>query len=479
MTAGATPPPGDGSRPVSHPVGPEAAPGARLSIAQKLTYSLPQVGINITGIMIAQWLTYFYLPPEGGTRPRLVSAAVFAGLMFAGRLVDAVADPLIGYWSDRTRSRWGRRMPFIVLGTPLLAVSFAAIWFPPFAPGSIGNAAWLGAVLFAYWAAFTAVVAPYTALLPEIAVSIRERIRLSSVMALFIAAGTLAGTAVGPLNASFPDRYPDGISLPGLHIGSGIQAFALFATIVMVVTFYVMPLNIRETPHGPSKEVPAGMVSGVLSTFRNKAFLAFLGISVFVQMGTVMFVIGLPYFCTQVLERVEGQPGLVEAGSGETWAGILQGILFGVALLAIPAVNLVADRVGKKRLMLSAGAVLAAALFAVPAVTWFGDPAIPAIAVVAILGFPASCALVLANAIAADVVDWDERTTGVRREGIYTGAGALFAKTALGVATAVTVGLLALGSSREDPIGILLIGPVSAVFVAIGLAVFSIMPIEE
>ena len=139
MTAGATPPPGDGSRPVSHPVGPEAAPGARLSIAQKLTYSLPQVGINITGIMIAQWLTYFYLPPEGGTRPRLVSAAVFAGLMFAGRLVDAVADPLIGYWSDRTRSRWGRRMPFIVLGTPLLAVSFAAIWFPPFAPGSIGK----------------------------------------------------------------------------------------------------------------------------------------------------------------------------------------------------------------------------------------------------------------------------------------------------------------------------------------------------
>lgn len=460
----------------------------RLSIWQKTAYSLPQVGINLMGVMVAQWLTFFYIPPVDDLRAPLVGAGVFATVMLIGRVVDGVADPLIGHWSDTTRSRWGRRMPFVLVGTPLLAFTFAAMWFPPDAEPTRGNAAYLGTMLIVYWVAFTVVVGPYYALLPEIARTTTERVRLSAVMAVYTALGSVvASVAVG----HWQSARPSGITWLGFDVGGGIQASALIAAVLTALAFVVMPLGIKETPHDASKEVPPSLVEALKAAFSNSAFRAYLGLSVLVQLGTLTFGTGLPYLCTTVLERpgvffelgpfhvIGSEPGLVGPGEGEAWTGTLMGVLYGVAILSLPLVNVVAERVGKNRLMVGAGIFFSVALALVPATTLFDDPAVPVMVMVGLLGFPVSCALVLVNAIGADVVDYDEARSGMRREGIYSGASALVAKTAQGLGPAIVVGLMTFGASRANPLGILLVGPASAVLVALGTFIFSRTPVRD
>lgn len=445
----------------------------RLSFGQKCAYSVPQIGINLMGVLTAQWLTFFYRPADDDPRPALVGAGTFAALMLLGRIIDGVADPAVGFWSDRTRSRWGRRMPFIVIGTPLLAISFVALWFPPAATATLENEIYLGGGLALYWIAFTFVVGPYYALLPEIAVTNRERVRLSSVMAVFVAIGTVGAVLIGPVQSA----YPDGVELAGFQIRSGIQLFALGSAAVVLVSFLLMPLGIREAdverPHNP-----LGFVASIRSAFENPAFVSYLGLAVLVPLGLQVFGGGLPYLCTVILEAEPGEPGLVQAGQGEAWTGTLQAVLFGVAMLSLPVVNRLAERVSKKRLMVNSGLVFAGALFLVPVGLAFPDPAVFLLAIVVALGFPTACALVLANAIAAEVVDHDEERTGLRREGIYAGATALIAKSIQGFAPAIIVGLHVFGTSREDPLGIILTAPAAGALVLVGILVFRASPLE-
>lgn len=445
----------------------------RLRFGQKCAYSVPQIGINLMGVMTAQWLTFFYRPAEDDARPALVGAATFAALMLFGRIIDGIADPAVGFWSDRTRSRWGRRMPFILIGAPLLALSFAALWFPPDATATLANEVYLGAGLALYWIAFTVVVGPYYALLPEIAVTNRERVRLSSVMAIFVAIGTLGAVAIGPIQSA----YPDGLAVAGFHIGSGIQLFALGASAVVLASFLLMPIGIREVDvERPQNTL--GFVASIRSAFENPAFVSYLGLAVLVPLGLQVFAGGLPYLCTVVLEAELGEAGLVQPGQGEAWTGTFQAILFGVAMLSLPIVSRLADRISKKRLMVVSGLVFAFALFTVPIGLMFPDPAVFLVGVVLVLGFPTACALVLANAIAAEVVDHDELRTGLRREGIYAGATALIAKSIQGFAPAIIVGLHVFGTSRQDPLGIILAAPAAGALVLAGVLIFRTSPLD-
>jgi GPH family glycoside/pentoside/hexuronide:cation symporter len=445
----------------------------RLTFRQKCAYSVPQIGINLMGVMTAQWLTFFYRPAEDDTRPALVGAATFALLMLLGRFVDGIADPAVGFWSDRTRTRWGRRMPFIIIGTPALALSFLALWFPPDETITVANEIYLGAGLAFYWIAFTVVVGPYYALLPEIAVSNRERVRLSAVMAVFVAIGSVAAVLIGPLQSA----YPDGLVLMGVELKSGIQIFAVGASLVVLLSFMLMPIGIRESG-GERKISELGLVASIKSAFENPAFVAYLGLAVFVPLGLQVFGGGLPYLCTVVLEAAPGEPGLIQDGQGEAWTGTYQGVLFGVAILSLPLVSYLGDRVSKKKLMVWAGLGFAGGLFMVPVSLLFPDPAYVLLVDVAILGFPTACALVLANAIAAEVVDYDEALTGLRREGLYAGATALIAKSIQGFAPAIIVSLHMFGTSREDPLGVILAAPAAGLLVVIGILIYRTSPLE-
>ena len=182
-----------------------------LSGARRFAYALGAAGFQITDRIVVSIAVYFYLPPPGRGLESQVSGEVFLGFltvyglaMLVGRLFDSAADPIVGHLSDRSHSRLGRRRVFLVYGVlPMVALPVLLFW-PPGAPGSASNAFWLSGVLAAYFVAFTVYVAPYLALLPEIARSEDDRVRLARLLALlsfpigagFGTAWTVAGKAL-------------------------------------------------------------------------------------------------------------------------------------------------------------------------------------------------------------------------------------------------------------------------------------------
>ncbi|MBU0580343.1 MAG: MFS transporter, partial [Candidatus Margulisbacteria bacterium] len=151
-------------------------------------------GLLLTQTLIT-WLMFYYAPPTHNPQGLVPLVPIFAmGLaVFVGRLVDAIADPLIGYWSDHAETPWGRRKPFILLGNIPLIFCFIMLWYPPVTVMSQANVWHVMIYLSAFFFFFTVVICPCLALLPELAKTIKERLSLSTWMAFMIIAGAALG----------------------------------------------------------------------------------------------------------------------------------------------------------------------------------------------------------------------------------------------------------------------------------------------
>ncbi len=440
----------------------------------RLTYGGPSFSMAAAGMVFNTWLTYFYLPPGDGART-LVAAPFFAAALLLSRLVDAVAEPLIGTGSDRTRTRLGRRRPFLLAGAPVLAASFIALWLPPFPPGSVANGIWLTGVLGIYWFSLTTVLTPWFALLPELAPTPRGRVALSTVVAGFNVLGLTAGGLVPGLVADHLGAAP---VVLGIGFLSGIQPVALVAGALLLL-FFVPGLFLREQPPPPPSPQRRGMYRALLSTLRNRAFRTYLAAICMVELGLNVVVVMIPYLATQLLEAAPGETRIVAWGHGRTWAGLIVAMVVLGAAAAFPLVGHLAARWGKRRVYLRAGILHVACLALLPLANLASDPAMVALPLFALMALPLATHLVLPNAMYGDVVDRDAAHTGDRREGTYAAARNLLVKASYGLAQATAVGLIAIGATRAEPTGILLVGPVAAACVLVGLLVFRRHPIHD
>lgn len=158
---------------------------------RRFGYAFGHAGLDITLSIVTSIALYFYLPPPGSGLSQPLSNdvlfgvfTVFGAAMLLGRIVDGVSDPIIGYLSDHSRSRWGRRRFFMMLGVGPMVALPVWLFYPPGDPGSTTNAVFLMGVLSLYFLAFTVYVAPYLALIPDLAPEQVERVRLSRLLAL-------------------------------------------------------------------------------------------------------------------------------------------------------------------------------------------------------------------------------------------------------------------------------------------------------
>src|SRR5919198_5367311 len=114
------------------------ASSVTLSLRAKLLYGTSRIGSEALGRSQGLWLLYYYAPPSDAHLPTLLPNLAVGALLTVGGIVGALDEAIVGYFSDRTRSRWGRRIPYIVLGAPLWSIFFVLLFTPP--PDS-GNAA--------------------------------------------------------------------------------------------------------------------------------------------------------------------------------------------------------------------------------------------------------------------------------------------------------------------------------------------------
>lgn len=162
---------------------------AHLSRRTKIMYGAGGIGFALTDTIIGVTFAVF-LTDVVGLDPSLAAAAVFIG-----RSWDWINDPLIGHLSDRTRTRWGRRRPYLLFGFIPCALSFTALWWRPPIAQPLGLAAYYAAAYFLYDAAAAFVYMPYFALTPELMPDYDERTSLTSYrMAFSILGGLIAFT---------------------------------------------------------------------------------------------------------------------------------------------------------------------------------------------------------------------------------------------------------------------------------------------
>src|ERR671923_2715240 len=118
-----------------------------LSLRTKLLYATSNVGNEALARTRSLWLIYFYAPPHDSNLPRLLPGLVIGLVLAIGGVVGSLDAIIVGYFSDRTRTRWGRRIPYVLAGAPLWAVFAFLIFSPPSGAGTAATAVYLFFVL--------------------------------------------------------------------------------------------------------------------------------------------------------------------------------------------------------------------------------------------------------------------------------------------------------------------------------------------
>ncbi len=393
----------------------------RLPLTRKLAYALPALSLAIVGIPVYVFIPKFYTDVVG------VNIILVGYLLFGVRLFDAVTDPLIGYVSDNTRTRFGRRRPYMAAGSLCLALLLFLLFTPP-AEASHGVAsAWFGITLFLLFLFWTIVVVPYESLGPEVSYDYHERTVLFSWRDGFLILGTL-------IAAGSP-----GIITWLFHLADDAagqrQKFFWIAVVyapLVIACCWICVAAIRERPDPPPVNRKKA-VTQWLSIFKNRPFVILLVSYTIAAIGNNLPATLILYYVEYVLQS--------------TGAELFLALYFIAGVVFLPPWIAVSRRIEKKWAWLAAMAVNTGAFLGVfflgPGDTfWYG-----VLVVLSGIGFGAS--LALPSAIQADVIDYDEMVTGERREGQYIGIWSIAKKIA--AAIGIGIGLAVLGKAGYLP----------------------------
>jgi GPH family glycoside/pentoside/hexuronide:cation symporter len=332
---------------------------------------------------------------------------------------NAINDPLAGQLSDRTRTRWGRRIPYILFGTLPLMLCFVALWIPPFRVDA-GQAA----LLFVYFlliinlfdTLWTVVVLNWTALFPEMLPDLKERAEVSAWRQVFSLIGLVIGVALFPMVQEMLGWGWTGV------IFALIGGASLFASL----------LGSFEHPEF-SREESLGFFVALRETFRSRSFRYFLALNLFIQFVFELLLSTLPFYREYVLRA-----GAME----ETY---LLGTVFLVSFPMLFLWNGVTQRIGSRQALIISCLVFAVAVLPL----LFVESLVPAIIVMAFAGVGLAGLLMLTDLLLADIVDEDELVTGVRREGMFFGINGFIIR--FGIAMTSGVQTLIWGLTGYDP----------------------------
>jgi len=393
---------------------PTVAADERLTLATKLAFGAPSFAGAAMAIPIVIHLTIFYSDVV------LVPLGFVALVKSVARAFDAFTDPLMGWVSDRTRSRWGRRRPWLAIGAPLAGLTFVAMFAPPETLTPTEAAVWLSATYTLYYLFHTVYEIPHGGLGAELTRDYHERTALFGWRVPFTVAGTVVASVLPP------------ILIEGL--GGARQGYLVFAIVfstLLALLYFHLVWRVRERPEYAERESNP-LAPGVRRVMRNRAFRILLAVYVTGSVTGAIPGLMMPYFTKYVL-----QPD-----NPDTWLGIFLAIYFGCGFLCLPIWILLARRFGKQTAWLTSfvpGIVASLALFFLPGK---GDLLLTAIILV-VGGSAFSAGLFLGPAMQADVIDYDELYTGKRREAQYGGLWSVMTKFTVIPSMAVPLAILA------------------------------------
>jgi len=441
----------------------------KLTVRQKLGFGIFDLGGNMLFTLMSFWALKYLTDTVG-------IAAVWAGsAVMIGKAWDAVTDPMMGFISDRTLSRWGRRRVYLLFGSVPMCLTMVFFFTAP---------AYLPQYLHIFWAilalmllntASTIINVPYSSLTPELTSDYNEQSTLNGYRFGCAVFGTIAGAgAVQPLvqvfarpGAADPLLDQRGFSMMGSILGA----------VMMIVTLLTF-LGTKEKQYRKEDLPTEGFFATFKVVFKNKPYVLLLLTYALHMTGISFLTTILAYYTENILNR----PDITT---------IVLVLLLVTAMLFIPVSVLVSKKIGKKTTYQICFVIIASACGTI----FFLGHRMPVeffYFVMIYAGIGVGFSYVAPFAMVPDVIEYEAAKTGVRNEGAYYGMWTFISKLGTALALFVSGHILTLGGyisqaaegTAVQPPSVFgairtIIGPLPAVVLLAAIVVIQFYPLDK
>lgn len=383
------------------------------------------VSYAIVDQIFAQWILYFYLPPESSGL-NIIMPPIFISIALAiSRIVDMVTDPLVGYVSDKIDTKWGRRVPFIAVGSIPLGIMTVAFFYPP-TSSTTASFIYLAVVGSLFFTFYTIVGAPYNAIIPEIGNTMEERLNLSTWQSVF----RLIYTAIAMI-------------LPGILIKVigkgdtlvGIRGMVIILSIVASLGGFITVFGVSEKKYSKGKISKISFKETMLIIIGYKNFIFYL-------FGLLFFFVGFNTLRATMNYYVEDIMGY-----GKTQIAIASAMLFGMSALFFYPTNKLSKKIGYRKIMLF-DLLLLIIFTGMLLFLGKGIPESFGFAIFALIGIPvAGGAFIFPPAMLSEISNNIKEETGNKIEGICFGIQGFFLKMAFMISILLLPFILVFGSN--------------------------------
>jgi GPH family glycoside/pentoside/hexuronide:cation symporter len=429
----------------------------RLSRATKILYGSGDIGFSLTSTILGAYFAIF-LTDVVGLAPGAAAVAIFLG-----RSWDYINDPIIGHISDRTRSRWGRRRPFLLFGAVPFGLAFSMLWWRPPLEGQSALVAYYAVSYLLFDTVATFAYMPYFALTPELTPDYDERTALTSYRMFFSIFGSLVAFTV-PLLIIGEFRPANAARVREMGL-----LFAFVSMLPLLLTFF----GTREKERFMNFQQP-NLRESLKAAARNRPFVFSAGLFLLTWVSITILESTLLFFIKYVVQR-EAQNDLIMA------------TIFVTAIIALPFWEYASRRWDKKRAYI--GGIAFWAVVQIMIMSLQPSTGMPLLLGLCILaGVGVSAAHVLPWSIIPDAIEWDELRTGERHEGMFYSLVTLMQKVASSIALPLVLLLLeftgyvpnAAVQPQSALTGIrLVVGPIPAILLCAGIAFAVIYPLDR
>ncbi|MGX8692287.1 MAG: MFS transporter [Clostridia bacterium] len=374
-------------------------------------FAVGQFGWSLLSGIVTNWMVYYYTGTPDAQNPNtgifasgitqnpiLFKLTLFGLVMAVGRIFDAITDPLIAGWSDRSKYKGGRRIPFMrAIAIPFALITIALFTVPQTASQGL-NDVLLFVILMCFYLFMTIFCTPYNALIAELGDTQEHRINVST----YISFTFIAGQSISFMLPNLAGMLQGAVGQAN-SIRLAVAIMATIACIAMLVpSFYIKE---REYIDSRPSETPA--FSSLLKTFKNGQFRRFVYADVIYFFALTLFQTGLAFYETKLM------------GIEDTWTFPLTATMTAISVALYPVVNKLAPKLGKKKLIV-VGFFAYALVFLITSICgqglyWGFIVAVCAAVPMAILG-------ILPQACVADVAELSRLETGEDRSGMFFAA---------------------------------------------------------
>ncbi len=422
-------------------------------------FAIGQLGWAMLSGVVSNWLLYFYMPSEetiaAGMPLFITQGIVFAGMTIIGlitafcRLLDGFIDPFIASKSDSLKHPRGRRIPFMRWFAIPFGLMTVVVFTLPGMGGEVFNDIALFVCLVAFYVSLSLYCTPFNALIPELGSTQELRVNLST----YISVTYFVGTAVAYLVPTIAGFFQGSLGIANAYrVTIGILA------VIAVACMLLPAFTIDEHTYARTEPSTTPMGASVVKTFKNKEFQVFELSDILYWVAITMFQTGMPYYVTSLM-------GLDPSMNFILFAGMTL-----LSLAFYGPVNVLAKRMGKKRLVTFAFFFFCLAFLVTSVCGQFGVPELAWGALVAILAaIPMAVLGILPQAVLADIAESDAVSTGENREGMFYAARTFSMTLGQSLAMILFSSIATLGSNG---MGYRLTAVVATVFCLLGGLVF-------